>query len=99
MSFFAPAVPLFLAGWLTNKDLQDAIRGVLHGCWRRENRQRNRMRIRWRYLTITILTSHFSAYIAPFCWFLMCLLNREIMTCAVYGPEPAEGVTDEVKNK
>lgn len=97
MAFFAPAVPLFLTGWLSNREFQDAIRGVLHGCWKRENRKRNKMRIRWRYLIKTIVTSHFSAYIAPFCWFFMCLLNRKIMTCAVYGPEPVVGATIEVK--
>ena len=99
MAFFVPAIPLFLTGWLSNKDFQDAIRGVLHGCWKGENRKRNRMRIRWRYLIKTIVTSHLYAYIAPFCWFLMCLLNRKIMTCAVYGPEPEDGATAEVKKK
>ena len=89
LAFFAPALPLFLIGWLSNRDLQDAIRGVFHGCWNRENRKRNRVRIRWRALLKTIVSSHLNAYVAPFCWFLMCLLNRKIMTCAVYGPEPS----------
>ena len=89
IAFFAPAIPLFLIGWLSNQDLQDAIRGVLHGCWNRENRKRNRMRIRWKSMIKSIFRSHLAAYIAPFCWFLMCLLNRKIMTCAVYGPEPS----------
>ena len=94
MAFFVPAIPLFLTGWLSNKDFQDAIRGVLHGCWKGENRKRNRLRIRWGYLIKTIIRTHFSAYIAPFCWFLMCLLNRKIMTCAAYGPEPEDGERD-----
>jgi len=86
MCFFIPAIPLLVTGWLSNTEFQKSIRGILHGCWNREERKRTRLLVQWRHLFFTIIKSHVSAYVAPFSWFMMCLLNRDIMTCAVYGP-------------
>jgi len=88
LCFFVPPFPLFLSGWLSNADFQNAIKGLCYGCCNSEKRKHMKLRIRWRSLIKTVLTSHVSAYVAPFSWFLMSLLNRKIMTCAVYGPPP-----------
>ena len=84
--FFAPALPLLCLGWLSNSDFQNSIRGLCHSVCNKEKRRKTRLRIRWRSLIKTVISSHIYAYVAPYTWFVMCLLNKKIMTCCVYGP-------------
>jgi len=84
--FFIPPIPLFMLGWLSNLNLQNALWGIFYHACRKKDPYDPQPDVQWRHVCKVLLTSQVMALLAPFAWFITSLLRGKIIACALYGP-------------
>lgn len=84
---FSPATLFYCIAVLMEKELNEQITGIFRGGCTHGSRKRKLIRHKWKSLAYSILAKYFRCSVAAFTWIVLTLLRKQILICAIIGPE------------